>query len=232
MYWGYGMDTGLLLFVIPAFIFSLYAQARVSSTAQQFSRVMASVGKTGAQVAEELLWRAGVRDVQVSRTPGTLSDHYDPRQRVLRLSAGVHDGLSITALGVAAHEVGHAIQHAVGYGPLALRNRLVPVVNLGSQAAIPLFFVGLIMGSGSLMNLGLILFLGAVIFTAITLPVEFNASSRALSELEAGGYLRTEREMAGARAVLNAAALTYVAALAMAVAQLLRMFMLARSRED
>ncbi|MEW6546323.1 MAG: zinc metallopeptidase [Bacillota bacterium] len=232
MYWGYGVDAGLLLFVLPAFIFSLYAQARVTATAQQFSRVMASVGKTGAQVAEELLWRAGIRDVRVTRTPGVLSDHYDPRQRVLRLSPAVHDGFSITALGVAAHEVGHAIQHAVGYGPLALRNRLVPVVSFSSQAAIPLFFVGLIVGSGSLMNLGLILFLGAVVFTAITLPVEYNASSRALAELEVGGYLRTEREVRGARAVLNAAALTYVAALAMAVAQLLRMFMLARSRED
>lgn len=226
------MDYGLLLFVLPAFLFALYAQARVRSAAERFSRVMASIGKTGAQVAEELLRAAGIRDVEVSRAQGYLSDHYDPRQRVLRLSPAVHDGYSLTALGVAAHETGHALQHATGYAPLAFRNRLVPVANLGSQAAFPLFIVGLFMGSGTLMNVGLILFLGAVIFTAITLPVEYNASSRALAALEAGGYLRTEGEMRGARAVLDAAALTYVAALAMALAQLLRMLMLARSRED
>lgn len=228
----YGLDRGLLLFVLPAFIFALYAQARVRSTAEQFSRVRASAGKTGAEVAAELLWRAGVRDVRVTRVGGVLSDHYDPRQRELRLSPGTHDGYSLTALGVAAHEAGHALQHAVGYAPLAFRNRLVPVVSFTSQAAFPLFVVGLFLGSGSLMNLGLLLFLGAVVFTAITLPVEYNASARALAELQAGGYLRSEREVRGVRAVLDAAALTYVAALAMALAQLLRMFLLARSREE
>jgi Zn-dependent membrane protease YugP len=231
VYWGVG-DAGFFLFVLPALAFSLYAQARVSAAVRRYSRVMSSAGMTGAQVAAELLRQAGVLDVRVSRTPGVLSDHYDPGRRVVRLSPEVHDGLSVAALGVAAHEVGHAIQHAVGYGPLVLRNCLAPAVGFGSQLAVPLFFLGLVFSWDPLLNLGLLLMLGVVAFAVVTLPVEYDASSRALAELEAGGYLRTAEEVRAVRAVLNAAALTYVAALAMALAQLLRMLVLARSRRD
>lgn len=229
MYWSVG-DSGFFLFVLPALALSLYAQSRVNAAVRRYSQVMASAGKTGAQVAAELLRRAGVTDVRVSQTPGVLTDHYDPRRRVVRLSPAVHDGFSVTALGVAAHEVGHAIQHAVGYGPLALRNSLAPAVGFGSQLAVPLFFLGLVLSWDPLLNLGLLLMLGVVAFAVVTLPVEYNASGRALAELEAGGYLRTEEEAKAIRAVLSAAALTYVAALAVALAQLLRMLLLSRSR--
>ena len=232
MCWHYGGDPGLLFFVLPALAFSLYAQARVSAAVRRYSRMMSSVGRTGAQVAVELLRRAGVLGVRVSRTPGKLSDRYDPRRRVVRLSPAVHDGFFVAALGVAAHEVGHAIQRAVGYGPLVLRNGLAPAVGFGSQLAVPLFFLGLVFSWDPLLNLGLLLMLGVVAFAVVTLPVEYDASNRALAELEAGGYLRTEEEVKAVRAVLSAAALTYVAALAVALAQLLRMLLLARSRRD
>lgn len=232
MYWYWGADLGLVLFVLPVLAFAFYAQARVAAAARRYSRLAASAGKTGAQVARELLQQAGVAGVQVVRTQGVLTDHYDPRRRVLRLSPGVHDGCSITVLGVAAHEAGHAVQHAVGYALLALRGYMAPAVGFGSRAAVPLFFLGLVMGWGPLVDLGLLLFLGVVVFAAVTLPVEYDASARALAELQAGGYLRTEEEMKGVRAVLNAAALTYVAALAVAAAELLRMLLLARRRDD
>jgi Zn-dependent membrane protease YugP len=169
----------------------------------------------------------------VEKTSGRLSDHYDPRKKVLRLSEGVHDSSSLAALGIAAHEAGHAIQDAGGYAPLHIRNGIYPVANLGSSLAFPLFFIGFIFsrsGPSILMDLGILLFAGAVVFSVITLPVEFNASKRAMALLGDGGFLQKD-ELAGARKVLSAAALTYVAATAMAAMQLLRMFILRGSRD-
>jgi len=223
-------DQGLLLFVLPALLFALWAQNRVRSTFERYGRVPASSRRSGAAAAREILDRAGLRDVRIERVGRRLADHYDPRSRVLRLSPQVHDSHSLAALGVAAHEAGHAMQHGEGYAPLAIRNALVPTAQFGTTLAFPLFFIGFIFTSGWMMDVGILLFLGAVIFQVITLPVEFNASARALSSLEAGGYV-TRRELDGTRQVLNAAAMTYVAATAMAVAQLLRLLLLRGSRD-
>jgi Zn-dependent membrane protease YugP len=219
--------------LIPAFILALYAQSKVRGTFNRYSRVRASRGMTGEEVARSLLNMRGLGDVPVEKSKGRLSDHYDPRKRVLRLSEGVFDSDSVAALGVAAHETGHALQHADAYGPLALRSNLVPVANIGSWVAFPLFFIGFFVGShtGSvLMDVGIIFFAGAVVLTVVTLPVEFNASSRAMALLREGGYL-TEQELPHARAVLNAAAWTYVAAATMAVSQLVRLLILRNARD-
>jgi uncharacterized protein len=213
--------------LIPAFLFALYAQMKVKTTYSKYSQISTRGGRTGAEVARYIMRDAGVAGVDVEHTPGQLSDHYDPRQRVLRLSDGVYQGRSIAALGIAAHEVGHAVQHAQKYLPLHLRSVMYPATSFGSTLAWPLFLIGLIFQTGFLLNVGIVLFSVAVLFTIITLPVEFNASSRALKALATGGYL-TEEELGGARQVLQAAALTYVAAAAMAVAQLLRMINIAR----
>lgn len=222
------------ILIIPALILALYAQFKVQSTFQKYLRVGSSSNLTGAQVARELLDKNQLHNVPVEITPGNLSDHYDPRRRILRLSPEVYHGRSLAALGVAAHETGHAIQHANEYIPLNIRNAVFPVASFGSSLAFPLFFIGLILGRGGLflMDLGIILFSVAVLFQVLTLPVEFNASSRALQMLEGGGYLSRRQEIAGARKVLSAAALTYLAATAMAVLQLLRLLVLRGSRDD
>jgi len=216
-----------LWLLIPAFLFAFYAQMKVKTTYSKYSQIRTRREMTGAEVARYIMRDADVAGVDVEHTPGQLSDHYDPRQRVLRLSDGVYQGRSIAALGIAAHEVGHAVQHARKYLPLHLRSVMYPATRFGSTLAWPLFFIGLIFQTGFLLNLGIVLFSIAVLFTLVTLPVEFNASSRALRALATGGYL-TEEELGGARQVLKAAALTYVAAAAMAVAQLLRMINIAR----
>jgi Zn-dependent membrane protease YugP len=174
--------------------------------------------------------RAGTSDVRIEPVQGTLADHYDPRGKVLRLSPEVYESASLAALGVAAHETGHAIQHRDGYAPLALRSAIVPLASFGTQAAIILFMIGILASMPALMDLGILLFLGYVIFSLITLPVEFNASSRAVQLLQAHGFVMPQ-EAQGVRAVLNAAAMTYVAAAAMAVLQLLRLVIL-RNRRD
>ncbi len=169
----------------------------------------------------------------VEKIAGQLTDHYDPRKKVLRLSEGVHDNTSIAALGIAAHEAGHALQHATGFAPLALRNAIYPVANVGSTLAFPLFFIGFLMsskGPSVLMDVGILLFAGAVVFSVITLPVEFDASKRAMALLGERGFL-VGNELVGARKVLSAAALTYVASTAMAVMQLVRMFLMRSSRD-
>jgi hypothetical protein len=225
-------DSTFLL-VIPPLILALYAQAKVKGTYAKFSRVAAASGITGAQAARSLLQTAAAGDVPVEKTPGELSDHYDPRKKVLRLSAGVHDGSSIAALGIAAHETGHALQHHAHYGPLHLRNVVYPVANIGSTLAFPVFFIGLLINTKSsllFMDIGILLFTGAVLFSVITLPVEFNASKRAMALLEERGFLN-KQELGGAKSVLSAAALTYVASTAMAAMQLLRMFMMRSSRD-
>lgn len=226
----FGDPTFLL--VIPALILALYAQSRVKGAYRKYGQVLASSRLTGAQAAYQLLQTAGAGDVQIEKTPGDLTDHYDPRKKVLRLSQGVHDSSSIAALGIAAHETGHAIQHHNHYQPMALRSLIYPVASIGSTLAFPIFFAGFIFSRGPnvLIDIGIMLFTGAVAFSVVTLPVEFNASKRALVLLEERRFL-TPDEMVGARKVLNAAALTYVAATAMAAVQLLRMFILRSSRD-
>jgi Zn-dependent membrane protease YugP len=227
-FWDY---TFFLL--IPPLILALYAQSRVKGAYRKYSQVFASSRKTGAQTAYELLQAGGAGDVKIEKLPGELTDHYDPRKRVLRLSQGVYEGASVAALGIAAHETGHALQHRNNYYPLHLRNSIYPVANIGSTLAFPLFFIGFIFsrsGPSILMDIGILLFTGAVVFSVITLPVEFNASRRALALLRDRQFL-TPQEMTGAQAVLKAAALTYVASTAMAAMQLLRMFLLRQSRD-
>jgi len=218
------------LLLIPALLFALYAQYKVRSTYEYYSQMASARGMTGGEVARQLLNHNRLYDVEVEETSGWLSDHYDPRTRRLRLSSGIYRSRSIAALGVAAHEVGHAIQHGMGYLPLKIRHGLFPVANLGSTLALPLFFIGFLFSSPKLMDIGIILFSGAVLFQVVTLPVEFNASRRALYQLRAGGYL-AEDEIPSARKVLNAAALTYVAATAVAVLHLIRLLLLRGSRD-
>jgi Zn-dependent membrane protease YugP len=221
------------ILLIPAVILALYAQVKVKSTFNKFLEVSAVSGQTGAQVARELLDRNHLSDVPVELTPETLSDHYDPRTRVLRLSPEVYHGRSLASLGVAAHETGHAVQHSLAYVPLTVRNAIFPIASFGSNLGYILFFIGLIFGANKfLIDLGIILFSFFVFFTVLTLPVEFNASSRALVMLTDSGYLTRGEEEAGARKVLSAAALTYVAAAAMAILQLVRMLLLRGNRDE
>jgi uncharacterized protein len=224
-------DSTMLL-LIPAMLFALYAQFLVKSTFAKYSKVRSSGGLSGAEVAKRLLRDGGIPEVAIEHVAGTLSDHYDPRSKVLRLSDATFQDTSVAAIGVAAHEVGHAIQHKQAFGAFQLRQSIVPVANLGSTLAFPLFFIGLLMGKGGgfFMNAGIWLFAGAVVFSVITLPVEFNASSRALALLRDRGYL-VQEEVGQAGKVLRAAALTYVAATAMAVLQLVRLVMLRNSRD-
>mgnify|MGYP000988890180 CR=1 FL=1 len=222
------------ILIFPAMLFALWAQSRVQTVFNTYSRVRARSGVSGAEVARRILDANGLDSVRIEQIPGRLQDHYDPRAKVLRLSAEVYNGDSLAALGVAAHEAGHAIQHACGYAPLAVRTSLVPVVTFGSNLAFPLFMIGFIFaGTGLewLMTLGIWLFVGAVAFSVVTLPVEYDASSRALAFLGRGGYM-TQEELRHAGQVLNAAGLTYVAATAVAVTQLLRLLILRGSRRD
>ncbi|MFB0566024.1 MAG: zinc metallopeptidase [Candidatus Aminicenantaceae bacterium] len=226
-FWDY---TFFLL--IPPLILAIYAQQKVRGTYKYFSTKISSSRISASEVARRILLSSGAENVKVERTAGRLSDHYDPRKKVLRLSEGVYKSPSIAALGIAAHETGHALQHQAGYAPLQLRNAIYPVASFGSSLAFPLFFIGFIFsrqGPSILMDIGILLFAGAVAFSVLTLPVEFNASRRALALLQEGKYL-TKAELQGARKVLSAAALTYVAATAMAAIQLLRLFLLRGSR--
>lgn len=224
------MDTTMII-LIPAFILSLYAQYAVRSAYAKWSRVPSSSGMTGAQAAKSLLLRNGISDVEVEPVAGTLTDHYDPRAKKLRLSSENYSGTSLASIAVAAHETGHAIQHATAYAPLGIRNAIFPLANFGSTWGIWLFFIGLFVSAFRvLMDIGILLFGGAVLFQVITLPVEFNASRRALVQLANNGYLK-QHEIEGAQQVLKAAALTYVAAAAMAILQLLRLLLI-RGRND
>lgn len=222
------------LLLIPAMIFAMWAQFRVKSTFERYSRVRAANGMTGREMARQIMSRNGVTDVEVEPVGGMLSDHYDPRVRKVRLSEPNYAGGSIASIAVAAHEVGHVLQHHSGYFPLTFRSGLAPVVGIASTAAMPLFFIGLFIGprmpfSGTLMDLGIIFFSGAVLFHLITLPVEFDASRRALVQLTQTGAVRPE-EVDGAKKVLDAAALTYVAAAAVAALQLVRLLVLRNNR--
>ena len=221
-----------LLFMLPPLAFMIWAQARVSSAYKKYSRVPNMGGVTGAQAAQALLAYNGLRQVKVEGTRGRLTDHYDPRRKVLRLSSGVANSPSVAAVGIVAHEVGHAVQHNVGYAPLRVRTALVPVANLGSRFGFICVILGLILymfGAGfglDVMWVGIWLFAAAVLFALVTLPVEYDASNRARQMLQKTGLV-SAREYEGASAVLSAAALTYVAALLQAVAQLFYFVILA-----
>lgn len=212
------------IIILPALILSLWAQANVNSTFARFSRVSNRRGMTGYDAARRILDMNGLQNIAIEHIAGNLTDHYDPRSNTVRLSDSVYGSSSVAAIGVAAHEVGHAVQHAVGYTPIKVRNAIVPVVNLCSQLAMPLFILGLIFSSSLFMltDVGIILFSAAVLFHIVTLPVEINASRRALSTLESS-YMLEGEEIGGAKKVLSAAAMTYVASAAMALLQLLRL---------
>ncbi|EGT3598857.1 zinc metallopeptidase [Clostridium perfringens] len=221
MFYPYYIDPTYLI-LIPAILISAWAQFKVSSTFNKYSTVRSINGYTGAQVARILLNDAGLQEVEIQQVPGKLSDHYDPRAKVLRLSSDVYGSTSVASIGVAAHEVGHAIQDKESYSALVFRNAIVPVVNFSSSLSWILFFIGILLSYSTLVTIGIILFSVVVLFQLVTLPVEFNASSRALKLLEARGILY-DKEVDGARKVLSAAALTYVAATLMAVLQLVRL---------
>ncbi len=229
----FGFDPTFIL-LLPAFAFALWAQWKVKSTYQKFSQVPAANGLTGRDMARAIMQRNAVTDVGIEEVGGQLSDHYDPGARTVRLSPDIYEGNSISSIAVAAHEVGHVLQHHNGYVPLTLRSSFAPVAGIGSSLAMPLFFIGLLFGprmlfSGVLMDLGILFFAGAVLFHFVTLPVEFDASRRALAQLTESGAVMPQ-EVAGAKQVLDAAALTYVAAAAMAAVQLLRLILIRGNR--
>lgn len=222
------------ILVLIGVVICLLASAKMNSTFNRYSRVRNHSGMTGKEAAEEVLRRAGIYDVRVEHVSGNLTDHYDPRSKVLRLSDATYNSTSVAAVGVAAHECGHAIQHAQQYAPLKLRSMLVPVANFGSQIAWPLIFIGLLFSSNMsvlLVELGILAFSMAVLFQIVTLPVEFNASGRAIRILSESGMLY-EDELRHTRKVLTAAALTYVASAASAILQLLRIVLIANRRRD
>ncbi len=218
-----------LIFVLPAAILAMWASANVNSTYKKYSKIRSSCGWTGFDAARRILDANGLHNVTIERVAGNLTDHYDPKANVIRLSDAVYANNSAAAIGVAAHEAGHAVQHAQGYGPIKLRMALIPVCNIGSNLAMPLVFLGLIMGSYYLANIGIIAFGLAALFQLVTLPVEFNASGRALKALEGTGYM-SDDDLKSSKKVLTAAALTYVAALAVALANLLRLYVLVNGR--
>lgn len=227
--YGFYIDSYYLLLIVPALIICAIAQIRVSSTFSKYSSIANRRGLTGADVARQLLDRNGLRDVAVEAVRGSLTDHYDPRNRVVRLSDAVYSSTSVAAIGVAAHETGHAMQHAQAYVPLKFRTAIFPVVRFSSAIALPLAVIGLIVGLAPLTDFGILLFSLIVLFQLVTLPVEFNASARALVQLDDMGILSAE-ELMPAKKVLRAAALTYVASALMAIANLLRLLLLRNRR--
>lgn len=237
-YYYYGFDWTYVVLVLPCLILSLWASANVNSTFKKYSKQYSLRQLTGAEAAQRVLRANGVHGVRIERVSGNLTDHYDPKTNVIRLSDGVYNNTSTAAIGVACHEAGHAVQYAEGYAPIKLRAAIIPVTNFGSRLAMPLILIGLLFStlgsfSDTLIYLGIACFGLSLVFQLVTLPVEFNASRRALHAIEDGGLL-TEEEQKGARKTLTAAALTYVAATAVALAQLLRLITLfgGRRRND
>ncbi len=235
--YGFYLDWTYLL-VVAGVLLCLGASAAVNSNFKKYSRVRSRAGITGAEAARRILSLSGITDVQVQQVSGHLTDHYDPRKKTVSLSPEVYGSSSLAAVGVAAHECGHAVQHQKGYVPLKIRSALVPLVNLGSTLAWPMILIGLLLGfwigsgaAGFLVNLGILLFSLAVLFQLVTLPVEFNASARALRIVDSTGFLSSE-EMSGAKKVLSAAALTYVAGAVSSILQLLRLIILFGGRRD
>lgn len=234
LFWG---DTTILV-LIPAMIFAFWAQIRVNSTFKKYSRVPSRRGLTGAEAARRVLDANGLRHITIERVHGHLTDHFDPKAGVIRLSDATYASTSVAAIGVAAHEAGHAVQHAEGYVPIKVRAAIIPLTRFGSFLAMPLFLIGLFMGSGSylgygigtiFMVTGILFFSFSTLFQLVTLPTEFNASARAMKALEDGGLLADD-ELPGAKATLSAAAMTYVAALASSLASLLRLILIFNRR--
>ncbi len=228
MFWYY--DYYYLVLVLPAILLSLFAQIKVQSTYKKYAEINAWQGLTAHEAAERVLFQNGVSGVRIERVAGNLTDHYDPRTNVIRLSDSVYGSSSVASLGVAAHEAGHAVQYAKGYLPIKLRNTVLPAANIGSTLSVPLVLLGFVLGAPALVSFGIILFSLVLLFQVITLPVEFNASHRALLALEDGNLLHGE-ELKGAKKVLSAAALTYVAAVLTSLAQILRLILLSRRRD-
>ena len=223
----YGFDSTYLFLVLPCIIFALIASARVNSTFEKYSNQISSRGITGAQAAQQVLTSNGVRGVRIEPVRGKLTDHYDPKSNVIRLSENVYNSTSTAAIGVACHEAGHAVQYAENYGPIKLRAAIIPVTNIGSKLAMPLILLGILLNflgelSYIFIYIGIICFSLSLVFQLITLPVEFNASRRAITAIDNQNIL-TDEELKGARKTLSAAAMTYVAATAVALAQVLRL---------
>lgn len=220
-----------IILVLPMVIFSMIASARVNSSFKKYSKVMSGRRITGAQAAFEVLRHYGITNVQIERVSGNLTDHYDPRSNVIRLSDNVYNSTSVAAIGVACHEAGHAAQYAQSYAPIKIRNKILPLANIGSKAGIPLAFLGYFLNFEPLALAGVVFFAFAVIFQLVTLPVEFNASKRALNVISDVDIL-SEQEKKGAKNVLSAAAMTYVASLAVSIASLLRLILTINRRRD
>lgn len=234
----FGIDPLYIILVLPCVIFSLIASARVNSTFNKYSKQISSRRLTGAQAAERVLLSNGVRNVRIERVSGNLTDHFDPKTNVIRLSDNVYDNASTAAIGVACHEAGHAVQYAQSYAPIKLRAAIVPITNFGSMIAMPLILIGILLNSfmanydsPALIYAGIACFGLSLVFQLVTLPVEFNASRRAMQAIDQTGLL-TEEEQKGARRTLSAAAMTYVAATAVSLAQLLRLILIFGRQND
>ncbi len=228
MYGYYGFDYYYLVLVLPALIIALWAQLKVKTTFSKYSSHRCSLN--GAEAAERVLEANGVHNVRIERVSGNLTDHYDPKTNVIRLSDAVYSERSIAAVGVAAHEAGHAVQYAKGYSPIRIRAIIHPVCSLGSQLSVPLLLIGLLFNFPILINLGIIFFSAALLFQLVTLPVEFNASKRALTAIKDNFILTTEADYKGAKRVLSAAAMTYVASVLVSLMQLLRLIAISKRR--
>ena len=226
------IDPWYIILVVPAMLLAFWAQINVNTTFSRYAKVLAPSGMTGAESARRVLEVNSVTGVRIERISGNLTDHFDPKTNTIRLSESVYDATTVSAVGVAAHEAGHAVQYAVGYAPMQLRAAIIPATNIGSQLAMPLVLLGLILSSAMLVDIGIIAFSMSTLFQLVTLPVEFNASRRAVATLESSCV--SDTEVKGAKAVLRAAALTYVAALAVSLASLLRIILLFgnRNRRD
>lgn len=228
-FYGGGYYSSWIIFVLPAMLFASYAQLKINSAFNKYSKISSETGYTGAQIARMILDRNGLYDIRVEQVSGKLTDHYDPRTRVVRLSNSIYGGNSIASVSVAAHEVGHAIQHSEGYLPLILRNNIAPIANIGSRLVWIFIFIGFAIAP-LFIEIGIAIFLSVVLFQIITLPVEFNASSRALVQLEDG--IMSKENIKPAKKVLRAAALTYIAATLVAIAELLRLLSMTNRRRD
>lgn len=237
-YYGYGFDWTYLVIVLPCILLSMWASSSVNSTFKRYSNVLSSRRLTGAEAAQRVLSANGVTGVRIEQVSGNLTDHYDPRTNVIRLSSSVHSSTSVAAIGVACHEAGHAVQYAENYGPIKLRAAIIPITNIGSKLAMPLILLGILLSflgnfSYAIVDIGIACFSLSLLFQLVTLPVEFNASRRAMQAIESANIL-TQEEQWGARKTLKAAAMTYVAATAVALAQVVRLILLfgGRRRRD
>ena len=237
-YYSYGFDWTYLVIVLPCILLSMWASSSVNSTFKRYSNVLSSRRLTGAEAAQRVLSANGVTGVRIEQVSGNLTDHYDPRTNVIRLSSSVHSSTSVAAIGVACHEAGHAVQYAENYGPIKLRAAIIPITNIGSKLAMPLILVGILLSflgnfSYAIVDIGIACFSLSLLFQLVTLPVEFNASRRAMQAIESANIL-TQEEQRGAKKTLKAAAMTYVAATAVALAQLVRLILLfgGRRRRD